>query len=66
VTVRRIRRRIRRRERGIDLNADVDATIAVNRGERGARSSVSSRQRIVQRSGRRRGDTPEKEVKEDG
>jgi hypothetical protein len=54
--VRRIRRRIRRQGEGSQVAADIDAVIATNEGEPGrvTKSSVRSRQRIVQRSGSRR------------
>lgn len=46
-----IARRIRHTEDGLDLAADVNAVISANVGERSSSSHVSSRQRIVQRSG---------------
>jgi hypothetical protein len=47
-----IQRRIRKHDRGVDLVGDVNAAISANVGERGATTSTSSSQRIVQRSGR--------------
>jgi hypothetical protein len=52
-----IRKRIRRNADGIDVAADVNAVIAVNEGGESTHTSVSSRQKVVQRSGRR----PQKE-----
>jgi hypothetical protein len=46
-----IRRRIRRTGEGSHISADVNAVVSANIGEPGSRSSVRSRQRIVQRSG---------------
>ena len=49
-----IARQIRRRDPGVDFVGDVNAVIAANVGERGPSTThVSSRQRIVQRAGRR-------------
>jgi hypothetical protein len=45
-----IQRRIRKHGNGVDLVGDVNAAIAANVGERGAQTSTSSTQRIVQRS----------------
>ena len=58
-----IRKRVRRQKGGVNLAADVDAAVAVNRGasER-QRVSVRSRHTIVQRS--RRAD-PESQAKEE-
>ena len=47
-----VQRRIRRRNGGIDVLADVNAAVAANVGEGSSGVSVSSRQNIVQRSGR--------------
>ena len=47
-----INRRIRRSGDGVDVVGDVNAVISANVGERGSHSTVSSSQRIVQRSGR--------------
>jgi len=53
-----IQRRVRKHGSGVDLSGDVNAVIAANVGERGARTSTSSTQRIVQRSStKRQGDT---------
>ena len=48
-----IRERIRRSSEGTNVVADVNGVIAANVGERGARTSTSSRSkvRIVQRAG---------------
>jgi hypothetical protein len=59
--VRVIRKRIRKKDDGIDLAADVNAVIAVNSGDGGSRTSVSSRQTVVQRS-----DGPDAKGKEQG
>ena len=48
-----IRKRIRHEGRGTSVAADINAAVVVNANEPGSRSSVRSRQRIVQRSGRR-------------
>ena len=48
-----IQRRIRKHGNGVDVVADVNAAIAANVGERGAHTSASSSQRIVQRSSTR-------------
>ena len=48
-----IQRRIRKHTNGVDLVGDVNAAIAANVGERGAHTSTSSTQRIVQRSTRK-------------
>ena len=45
-----IQRRIRKQGDGVDFVGDVNAAIAANVGERGAHTSTSSSQRIVQRS----------------
>lgn len=45
-----IRKRIRYDEDGVQVNGDVQATIAANVGQKGSRTSVKSTQRIVQRS----------------
>jgi hypothetical protein len=45
-----IQRRIRKHGDGVDFVGDVNAAIAANVGERGAHTSTSSSQRIVQRS----------------
>ena len=47
-----IQRRLRHRGEGVDVVGDVNAVIAANLNERGGSSSVSSRQRVVQRDGR--------------
>jgi hypothetical protein len=47
-----IQRRIQGRDGGVDVKGGVNATVAANVGERGATTQVSSKQRIVQRSGR--------------
>ena len=45
-----IQRRIRKQGNGVDFIGDVNAAIAANVGERGAQTTTSSTQRIVQRS----------------
>ena len=45
-----IQRRIRKHGNGVDVIGDVNAAIAANVGERGAHTSTSTSQRIVQRS----------------
>lgn len=47
-----INRRIRHEGDGVDVVGDVNAVISANVGERGGSSHVSSKQRVVQRSGR--------------
>ena len=47
-----ISRRIRKQADGVDLAGDVNAVISANVGERGSVTRTSSKQRIVQRSGR--------------
>jgi hypothetical protein len=70
MNIRRVfRKRIKRDVGNVHLDADVNAVVAGNVGERGSTSSVSSRQRIVQRAGRREEnvDRPSGgEVKDDG
>jgi hypothetical protein len=46
------RRRIRHNEQGLNVAGDIHAVVSANVNEPGSRSSVRSRQRIVQRSGR--------------
>lgn len=48
-----IRKQIRRSDAGIDIAADVNAVIATGEGEK-THTSVSSKQRVVQRSERKR------------
>ena len=45
-----IERRLRHRTDGVDLNADVNAVIAANVGERGSVTAASNKQRVVYRS----------------
>jgi hypothetical protein len=45
-----IQRRVRKHGNGVDVVGDVNAAIAANVGERGAKTRASSSQRIVQRS----------------
>jgi hypothetical protein len=47
-----IRRRIRRKDGGVEVQGDVNAVVAANVGENGGSTSVSSKQRVVHRSGR--------------
>ncbi len=51
------RRRIRHEGKGVNVAADINAVVSANLGEPGSRTSVRSRQRIVQRSGK----SPEQE-----
>ena len=60
-----IRRRIRHSTDGVNVVADVNAVVAGTVNEPGQTTSVSSRQRIVQRNGRTE-TTTEKEVRDDG
>ncbi len=60
-----IRRRIRHSQDGVNVVADVNAVVAGTVNEPGQTTSVSSRQRIVQRNGRTE-TTTEKEVRNDG
>ena len=60
-----IRRRIRHSKDGVNVVADVNAVVAGTVNEPGQKTSVSSRQRIVQRDGRTE-TTTEKEVRDDG
>ena len=60
-----IRRRIRHSKDGVNVVADVNAVVAGTVNEPGQTTSVSSRQRIVQRNGRTE-TTTEKEVRDDG
>jgi hypothetical protein len=63
VNIRRvIRKRIRRNEDGTQLAADVNAVVAANVNEPGSRSSITSRQRIVQKQDSR----PKDEAPEGG
>jgi hypothetical protein len=50
-----IRRNIRRRTEGLDLAADVNAVIAVNRGEEGAQTGAQSVQHTSIAQGRAAG-----------
>ncbi len=45
-----IERRLRHRTDGVDLNADVNAVIAANVGERGSVTAASNKHRVVHRS----------------
>ncbi len=60
-----IRRRIRHSQDGVNVVADVNAVVAGTVNEPGQTTSVSSRQKIVQRDGRTK-TTTEKEVRNDG
>jgi hypothetical protein len=58
-----INRRIRHQAGGVDAVGDINAVVSANVGERGrSRTHVSSRQRIVQRSGTRHETRAEKET----
>jgi hypothetical protein len=50
-----IRRHIRRRTEGMDLAADVNAVVAVNRGDEGTRTEAQSVQRTSIAQGRAAG-----------
>ena len=52
-----IRRRFRERLRGVDVAGDLNAVIAANVNEPGSSTRVSSKQTVVQRSGRTEVDT---------
>jgi hypothetical protein len=53
VNIRKVfRRRVRHEGNGVNVAADINAVVSANVNEPGSRSSVRSRQRIVQRSGR--------------
>jgi hypothetical protein len=45
-----IQRRIRKHGNGVDFVGDVNAAVTANVGERGAHTTTSSTQRVVQRS----------------
>ena len=47
-----IEKRIRHSSGGVDVVGDVNAVIAANVDERGSTSQVSSRQRVVHKSGK--------------
>jgi hypothetical protein len=47
-----IRRRIRHKSGSVEVQGDVNAVVAANVGEQGGSTSVSSKQRVVHRSGR--------------
>jgi hypothetical protein len=49
-----IRKKIRHRGKGTSVDADINAVIATNVGEENSRTHVRSKQRIVQRSGRKK------------
>ncbi len=49
-----IRKRIRHDEDGVQVSGDLHATIATNVGQKGTKTSVTSTQRIVQRSSSRK------------
>jgi hypothetical protein len=54
-----IQRRLRHEREGMNVSGDVNAAISANVNEPGpSRTHVSTRQRVVQRSGRRRADEP--------
>jgi hypothetical protein len=54
----RIRRRIRHQGEGVNIAADVDGVISVNRGSSQSQSvSVKSHSTVVQRGGRKAGDS---------
>jgi hypothetical protein len=61
-----IRRRIRHSKDGVNVAADINAAVTGNVNEPGRKTSVSSRQTVVQRSGRTTTTTDTKEVRDDG
>jgi hypothetical protein len=61
-----IRRRIRHSKDGVNVAADINAAVTGNVNEPGRKTSVSSRQTVVQRSGRTTTTTDTKEVHDDG
>jgi hypothetical protein len=63
-----IRRRIRHSKDGVNVVADVNAAVAGNVNEPGGKTSVSTRQNVVQRSGRTTTTTTTKtkEARDDG
>jgi hypothetical protein len=61
-----IRRRIRHSKDGVNVAADINAAVTGNVNEPGRKTSVSSRQTVVQRSGGTTTTTDAKEVRDDG
>jgi hypothetical protein len=62
-----IRRRIRHSKGGVDVVADVNALLAGSVNEPGRKTSVSTRQTVVQRGGRTTTTTTtHKEARDDG
>jgi hypothetical protein len=61
-----IRRRIRHSKDGVNVVADVNAAVAGNVNEPGRKTSVSSRQTVVHRSGRTETTTHTEEARDDG
>ena len=59
-----IRRRIRHSKDGVNVVADINAAVAGNVNEPGRKTSVSSRQTVVQRNGRTT--TTTEETRDDG
>ena len=61
-----IRRRIRHSKDGVNVVADVNAAVAGSVNEPGGKTSVSSRQTVVQRGGRTTTTTHTEEARDDG
>jgi hypothetical protein len=61
-----IRRSIRHSKDGVNVVADVNAAVAGNVNEPGGKTSVSSRQTVVQRDGRTETTTTTEESRDDG
>ncbi len=61
-----IRKRIRHEGEGVQVAGDVNAVVSANVGQRGSRSSVRSRQRIVQRAGKPKDEEPTRGTHERG
>jgi hypothetical protein len=64
MAIRRIKKRIRHQDENVQVAADIDGVVATNVGRPGqtTRSTVRSRQRIVQRSGSaRKQEEPDRE-----
>ena len=61
-----IRRRIRHSKDGVNVVADVNAALTGNVNEPGRKTSVSSKQTVVQRDGRTTTTTHTEEASDDG
>ena len=60
-----VRRRIRHSKDGVDVVADVNAAVSGAINEPGQKTSVSTRQTVVQRNGRNTVKTTTREVRDD-